>query len=179
VESSVSTNDALIRPWRTATLVASAVAVLELCVLLAIAFVYVGPSLLDWAQSSSTKSSASAARKAKHAAATASGHPAAPKLGSVQLARTQTSVLVLNGNGIAGAAASEAAVVQRKGYVLANVGNAPRSDYARSIVMYRPGFKPEAVRLARDAHIGIVSPLDGLRRGDLFGAHVAIVIGAR
>jgi hypothetical protein len=44
--------------------------------------------------------------------------------------------------------------------------------------MYRPGYAPEAARLARDLHVKIVSPLDGLRTKDLMGAHVAIVLGA-
>jgi hypothetical protein len=45
--------------------------------------------------------------------------------------------------------------------------------------MYRPGFRPEAVRLARDARIAIVTPLDGLRRSQLQGAHVALILGTR
>ena len=40
--------------------------------------------------------------------------------------------------------------------------DAPRHDYARSLVMFRPGFAPEARRLARDLKIRIVGPLDGL-----------------
>jgi hypothetical protein len=96
-----------------------------------------------------------------------------------KLARTATSVLILNGNGIAGAAAAEAQLVRHKGYVLAVVGNAARSDYLRSVVMYRPGYKAEATRLARDVRITLVSPLDGLRLADLMGAHAAVVIGSR
>ena len=44
--------------------------------------------------------------------------------------------------------------------------------------MYRPGYAPEAARFARDLSVKIVSPLDGLRKKDLMGAHVAIVLGA-
>ena len=87
-------------------------------------------------------------------------------------------MLVLNGNGIAGAAASTGELVRHKGYVVAAVGNAPRSDYRRSVVMYRPGYAPEAARFARDLSVKIVSPLDGLRLKDLMGAHVAVVLGA-
>ena len=46
----------------------------------------------------------------------------------------------------------------------------------RSVVMYRPGYRGEALRLARDLRIKIVGPLDGLRIGDLMGAHVAVVV---
>ena len=102
--------------------------------------------------------------------------PAAPA--KPKLARTETSVLVLNGNGVAGAAASTGELVRQKGYVIAAVGNAARSDYRRSVVMYRPGYAPEAARFARDLRVKIVSPLDGLRTKDLMGAHVAVVIGA-
>jgi hypothetical protein len=42
--------------------------------------------------------------------------------------------------------------------------------------MYRPGYRGEALRLARDLRIKIVGPLDGLRIRDLMGAHVALVI---
>jgi hypothetical protein len=43
--------------------------------------------------------------------------------------------------------------------------------------MYRIGRRPEALRLARDLRIGLVSPLDGLRPRDLLGAQVAVVVG--
>jgi hypothetical protein len=57
------------------------------------------------------------------------------------------------------------------------VGNAPRSGYGRSVVMYRAGRRPEALRLARDLQIRLVSPLDGLRPRDLLGAQLAVVVG--
>ena len=61
------------------------------------------------------------------------------------------SVLVLNGNGVQGAAAqASAALVRARGYTVKEVGNAPRTGYARTIVMYRPGFRAEAVRFAHD-----------------------------
>jgi hypothetical protein len=46
----------------------------------------------------------------------------------------------------------------------------------RSVVMYRPGFRGEALRLARDLRIRIIGPLDGLSVGDLMGAHLALVV---
>ena len=57
------------------------------------------------------------------------------------------------------------------------VGNAPRTDVSRTIVMYRDGYRPEAARLAKDLGVKIVGPLDGLRKDDLLGAHVALVLG--
>ena len=55
--------------------------------------------------------------------------------------------------------------------------NASRSDFTRSVVMYRKGFRPEAERLARDVGVKAVGPLDGLRPKELMGAHVAYVVG--
>ena len=50
--------------------------------------------------------------------------------------------------------------------------------YARTIVMFRRGYRPEAERLAADLKLKIVGPLDGLRTTDLMGAHVALVLGS-
>jgi pyruvate/2-oxoglutarate dehydrogenase complex dihydrolipoamide acyltransferase (E2) component len=177
VESSAPTQDALVRPWRTATIVASLVAAVELVLIAVLAIALFGQPLLDWAQGATDRAAAPAAKKRAPAPveqrAQPNTGPAKPKL-----ARTETSVLVLNGNGVAGAAAATGQLVRRKGYVIAAVGNATRTDYRRSVVMYRPGYAGEAARFARDLHIKIVSPLDGLRRKDLMGAHVAIVLGA-
>lgn len=182
MESSVSTVDALVRPWRTATIVAVTVAVIELAALVAVGTVFLGPSVLDWAQSRESARPAAAAATGK-AAAVQKASPVSearrPQATRPPLPRSETSVLVLNGNGVAGAAATEADAVRARGYVIAEVGNAPRPDYRRTIVMYRPGHRAEAARLSRDLGVGIVSPLDGLRRSKLMGAHVVVVIGAR
>jgi pyruvate/2-oxoglutarate dehydrogenase complex dihydrolipoamide acyltransferase (E2) component len=172
VESSASTSDALVRPWRTATFVASAVAAVELFILVGFVVALFGGPVLHWVQGSD------GARAAKQQQTQAAAKQPAPPPAAPKLARTETSVLVLNGNGIAGAAASAGQLVRRKGYVVAEVGNAARSDYRRTVVMYRPGYRPEAARFARDLHLKIVSPLDGLRLKDLMGAHVAMVLGA-
>ena len=71
-------------------------------------------------------------------------------------------MIVLNGNGRSGAAAESAAGVRAFGYTIGTVGNAPRSDFTRTIVMFRPGYRAEAVRLAADLKLKIVGPLDGL-----------------
>ena len=175
MESSASTTDALVRPWRTATIVASLIAAVELLLILVLAIALFGQPLLDWAQG--TTAATPATKKREPAAAERRVQPpAAPA--EPKLARTETSVLVLNGNGVAGAAASTGELVRNKGYVIAAVGNATRTDYRRSVVMYRPGYAPEAARFARDLRVKIVSPLDGLRQKDLMGAHVAVVLGA-
>ena len=102
----------------------------------------------------------------------------APPVGAPKLARAETSVIVLNGNGRAGAAASSAEKVRSFGYTIGTVGNAPRSGFTRTLVMYRKGYQAEGARLAKDLRVKIVGPLDGLRPADMLGAHVALVVGA-
>jgi hypothetical protein len=85
-------------------------------------------------------------------------------------------VLVLNGNGIAGAAAAEASRARARGYQVAGTANAPRT-YGKSVVMYRAGHRPEAKRLAADMGVTLVGPLDGLGPRQLRGAQVVVVLG--
>ena len=91
-------------------------------------------------------------------------------------ARSKTVVLVLNGNGRTGAAASAASRVQSRGYKIGTVTNAPEL-VPRSIVMYRPGFAGEGRRLGKDLGVRLVTPLDGMRAKDLGRAHVVFILG--
>lgn len=158
-------------PWRTATLVASAVAALELVVLVVLAVMLLAePVSQHIRQAAEAKVFAPVKPKARAAVKTPIGKP--------KLTRARTSVIVLNGNGRSGAAAASAAAVRRFGYTIGTVGNAPRSDFTRTLVMFRKGYRPEAVRLAKDLNVKIVGPLDGLRAKDMLGAHVALVVGS-
>jgi len=74
--------------------------------------------------------------------------------------RSRVSVLVLNGNGISGAAGTEATKLLAAGYQHAIPTDASQ-DYATSLVLFRRGWQGEAQRLARDAGIRSVAPLDG------------------
>jgi len=162
--------DAAIRPWRTATLVASAVALVELAALVVAGLLLVSGPL---AQRVHEKAAAKAAVAPVHARpARVLPAPAVPRL-----ARTRMHVLVLNGNGRAGAASGEALRLQTLGYPAITTGNAPHPRRAASLVMYRPGYRPEALRLARDLGIRLVGPLDGLRVADLRGAQVVEILG--
>ena len=158
-----------VRPWRTATLVASALAALELVILLAIAVMALGRPLAHHA-AAATRSGATSSVPAHKIVAPAATKP--------RLARADVEVEILNGNGRQGAAAAEASTVRGLGYVVGNVGNAARADYTRSVVMYRKGFRAEGLRLGRDLGIKAVGPLDGLHASDLMGAHLAVVIGS-
>jgi hypothetical protein len=169
VETSLSQPLDLVRPWRTRAIVAAAVAAVELVVLLVLALALVSKPLSRHVEKQA---------EAK-ALAPAAPERAAPRPERPTLTRGETSVLVLNGNGQTGAAGAAAAQIRGLGYLVGGVGNAPHPGYTRSLVMYRKGYRPEALRLAHDARIAIVTPLDGLRATQLMGAHIALVVGAR
>src|SRR5262249_3120205 len=90
--------------------------------------------------------------------------------------RSKTTVLVLNGNGRTGAAASAATRVHTKGYRIGAVTNAPQR-VPRSIVMYPPGFAGEGRRLGKDLGVKLVTPLDGMRAKALGHAQLVFILG--
>jgi hypothetical protein len=169
VEHPVSA-DVLVRPWRTATLVASAIAALELVVIVTAGVILIGKPLTSKLRDN--------ARDRALGITTQSKPAAKPRIGSAvaRLSRSETIVMVLNGNGVAGAAHDAASRVESRGYAVGEVGNAKRTDFMRTVVMYRPGYRGEALRLARDLRVKIVGPLDGMTIRDLMGAHVALVV---
>jgi LytR cell envelope-related transcriptional attenuator len=154
----------LVRPWRRATIAVSAVAAVELLLLTIVGIALFGKPLLHHFQSSAASAATPPKRVAK------------PVPAKAVLPRSEVEVMVLNGNGQAGAAHAAADRVQAKGYLLGNVGNAP-SIMPHSLVMFRPGYAGEGRRLARDLHVRIVRPLDGMRSGQLLGAHLVLILG--
>jgi LytR cell envelope-related transcriptional attenuator len=157
-------------PWRTATLVASAVAAVELVVLVALGVALLAKPVSEHVRQAAEQQVLAPVAKQKPKRTLSVRAP--------KLTRAETSVTVLNGHGRAGAAAESADSVRRFGYTIGTVGNAPRTDVTRTIVMYRDGYRPEATRLAKDLGVKIVGPLDGLKPADLLGAHVALVVGS-
>jgi hypothetical protein len=93
--------------------------------------------------------------------------------------RAAISVLVLNGNGVSGAAGGEAAGLLAHGYRHAIPEDAPSLDYARSLVLFRPGWHREAARLARDARIAAVAPLDGRVTPEYARVPLVVILGAK
>ena len=170
--------DALIRPWRRATLVASMVAAIELVALLALAFLLLAKPLSHAIEHRATATALAAPAKKKVVAPVVHHLVKAPTIGKPKLTRAQSSVLVLNGNGRAGAAHAIAAQLQHLGYSIRGAGNAPRSDYATSVVMFRPGYAAEAHRLAHDLNTSVVGPLDGIAASSLHGAKLVYILGA-
>ena len=164
--------DALVRPWRTAAYVAVAIAAVELLLLLAIGGGKLTGFVADRIELAArdqvlapTKQTTSKPVTRQPASAAVAKRP-----------RSKTVVLVLNGNGRTGAAASAASRVQSRGYKIAEVTNAPR-QVSRSIVMYRPGFAGEGRRLGKDLGVRRVTPLDGMRGNQLGRAHVVFIVG--
>lgn len=164
------------RPWRLAVLALAGIAVVEL-VLLVIAG---GALVAKPGGGPGERRAAAPARKAAPAKASAKRTPAAAKRRSasaVELPRRKVGLLVLNGNGRQGAAGAAAARATRRAYRITGVANAPSAEYPRSFVMFRPGFAPEARRLARDLGVRVVVPLDGMRPSQLQGAHAVLILG--
>jgi hypothetical protein len=160
-----------VRPWRTATVIIATIAAVELVLL-----VMAGGALLAKPEATARHAPRKAAKThaAKSAAAKA---PTKAVMPVAQLPRRKVTVVVLNGNGRQGAAADAADRVHRKGYRIGLVANAPSHDYATSLVMYRKGFRGEAQRLASDLGLKVVGPLDGMRPGQLHGAHAVLILG--
>ena len=164
--------DTFVRPWRTAALVAAAIAGVELLILLAIGGGSLVGAVSDRVEQAATKRALATPAPERQARAASK-----PTVVAASRPRTKVRVLVLNGNGRQGAAAAAASRVRQRGYRIGGVANAPRSDFSRSIVMYRPGFIGEGRRLGRDLGVTQVTPLDGIRVRQLGGAHVVYILG--
>jgi LytR cell envelope-related transcriptional attenuator len=186
--------------WRAAALVAAAIAAVELLLLVVASVAIFGKPFADSVEKKAQTSAAhakathtraphakatpanathakAAAEKAPKVAHRAKPKPVAPPANAAQLPRGKTTVLVLNGNGHTGAAGEAASVIHSVGYRISATGNARRMDFPRSIVMFRPGFKGEAQRLAKDVRVTSVTPLDGMRPSDLGGAQLVLIVG--
>ena len=102
--------------------------------------------------------------------------PHRPPNAVARIPRAETGVLVLNGNGVQGAAAEAAALVTARGYPVKKVGNAPRTGYAKTSVFFAPGYEGEAERFAKDMNLGQVGPLDGIKPAQLHGAQLVLLL---
>lgn len=169
-------------PWRTATLVAAAVAAAELVGLIVVGAVVLAHPFGHGAKRAATTTAAAA----HHAARPVAHRHAAPIPAKDRFAvashplrpRADVRVLVLNGNGVQGAAHAEAARLQSIGYAIGGAANAPAHRYSQSMVMYVPGYAREARRLAHDTGIRMVAPLDGLTRSALGASRLVVLLGS-
>ncbi len=157
-------------PWRGATLVVGAIAAVELAVLIGIGAVHFAPKHAPVAATAATA-------KPQHARPVVHVPKVALPPAHPLRARASVHVLVLNGNSVQGAASREAALLQSAGYRVVGAENAQRHDYARSMVLYVPGWIKEARRLAHDTGIRLVAPVDGLRPAALKGSKTVVILG--
>ena len=159
-------------PWRAAALVTATIAAVELAALIAGGTALLARPVHHGAAKPARTTASAAARPVVRV-------PAAAKVPSVPLRpRSHVAVLVLNGNGVQGAAGTEAARLQGLGYRIGGATNAVRHDYARSMVMYAPGYGKEARRLSRDTGIRMVAPADGLTRAALKASPLVLLLGS-
>jgi hypothetical protein len=155
-------------PWRVATLVVGAVAVVELIALLVVGGIRLAPSHHGATSAAAPAKAAAAAKPTVHVPL-APSHPLRP--------RGHVRVLVLNGNGVSGAAAGAAQRLEIEGYRIGGTTNAARHDYSKSMVMFAPGWAKEARRLAHDERVSLVTPLDGVKPGQLKGSKLVLLLG--
>jgi hypothetical protein len=155
-------------PWRVATLAVAAVALVELVALLVVGGVRLAPSHHAAARTASPQKTATTVKTAVHVPL-APSHPLRP--------RGRVRVLVLNGNGVSGAAAGAADRLEVEGYRIGGTTNAARHDYSKSMVMFSPGWAKEARRLAHDAGVSLVTPLDGVKPSQLKGSKLVLLLG--
>jgi LytR cell envelope-related transcriptional attenuator len=153
--------------------VASTVAAVELVVILVAGVAIFGKTVARRVEKAAV---AHVYAHAKTTLAKTTATPLNAPVGVARLPPSQTVVTVLNGGGVSGAAARNAQAVRGLGYMVGQVGNAPRPAL-HTVVEYGPGYRAEAARLARDLHVQAVSPLDGLRKSDLLGAEIALILG--
>jgi LytR cell envelope-related transcriptional attenuator len=168
-------------PWRTAAIVAAGIAAVELFILVILGVAFGAKLTSDHAEKAVVDATIAAKAEATTPPATSTQRKKAKTktntTPTANLARRKTSVIVLNGNGTPGAAATMAVQLRNFHYTVAATGNANRTDFARSLVMYRKGYEGEAIRLAHDLHVKRVIPLDGMKLRDLQGAHLALILG--
>ena len=160
-------------PWRTATVVLGGVAAFQFILVIVLLVALLAEPVSQHVTKAAEQKVLAPVAKPKPKPVATKRTTTAP----AGLARSETTVIVLNGNGLQGAAHAMADRVRGKGYSIGSVGNAPSADFARSLVMYRSGFAAEGKRIAKDLGIKVVGPLDGMKRSQLLGAHVAVIIG--
>ena len=153
----------LVRPWRRATVVASAVAAVELVLLLGLGAMLVAKPLSHAIEHQAVAS-------ASRPAATVSAPPKKVQAGDPPHARARRQGAAAQPRADHGPERQrpgrrrrdQAGRLQHLGYKIAGTANARRQDYASSVVMYVAGFRAEGLRLGKDLGVKVVAPA---RRG--------------
>ena len=170
----------LTQPWRTRTIVVSAIAAVELVALVAVGVVLLGKGWFQTERASAVRSATHHHTAAAHPRRRRRRPPSRTRLRprSPLLPRAHTSVLVLNGNGQSGAAGAEAPSSAR-------TATRSRPSRTRSAATTRPAWSctdpattREARRLARDLHIpGRVRPRRRAARASSTAPGSLVIVG--
>ena len=98
------------------------------------------------------------------------------KQASAQVKPGEIEVSVLNGTSVPGLAATVGDQVEGKGFDLGAVTNSSAS-FAESVVMFTPGHKMEARKVAKQLSISKLQPMSGEIESVSAGADVAVIVG--
>lgn len=98
------------------------------------------------------------------------------KQGSTKVKPSDVEVTVLNGTAVPGLAATFGEKVEGKGFQLGAVTNSS-SSFAESVVVFRPGRKPEARLVGRQLNIPKMQQMNGEIESVSAGADVAVIVG--
>lgn len=98
------------------------------------------------------------------------------KQAATKVKPSEVEVTVLNGTAVPGLAATFGEKVEGKGFQLGAVTNSS-SSFAESVVVFRPGRKPEARLVGRQLNIPKMQQMDGEIESVSAGADVAVIVG--
>jgi hypothetical protein len=98
------------------------------------------------------------------------------KQAAAKVKPAEIEVSVLNGTAVPGLAAKYGDKVEGKGFSLGAVTNSSES-FAESVVMFSPGHKPEARKVAKQLGISKLQPMSGEIESVSAGADVAVIVG--
>jgi hypothetical protein len=98
------------------------------------------------------------------------------KQAAAKVKPAEIEVTVLNGTAVAGLAAEFGDKVEGKGFKLGAVTNSS-SSFADSVVMYRPGHRPEARKVAKQLSISQLQLMSEEIESVSAGADVTLIVG--
>ena len=98
------------------------------------------------------------------------------KQAAAKVKPAEIEVTVLNGTSVPGLAATFGDKVEGKGFSLGAVTNSS-SSFAESVVMFRPGHKPEGRKVAKQMSIQKMQMMNGEIESVSAGADVAVIVG--
>ena len=104
------------------------------------------------------------------------GNGGGSKQAAAKVKPGEIDVTVLNGTSVAGLAATFGDEVESKGFNLGAVTNSS-SSFEESVVMFKPGHKTEARKVAKQLGISKLQPMNGEIESVSAGADVAVIVG--